>query len=116
MIRRPPRSTLFPYTTLFRSGETEVGAHADGFPHGERCRISVRCFRAMQLRHVELRHAGNLLDARRRLIDEHADAPHTHRRGNFGRALRRDVARAARIKIETDGGSATLNRSEEFRV
>src|SRR3712207_7512247 len=28
MIRRPPRSTLFPYTTLFRSQETadEVGA------------------------------------------------------------------------------------------
>src|SRR5437016_14234003 len=24
MIRRPPRSTLFPYTTLFRSGEKEV--------------------------------------------------------------------------------------------
>src|SRR3712207_7773862 len=23
MIRRPPRSTLFPYTTLFRSGQTE---------------------------------------------------------------------------------------------
>src|SRR2546430_4494749 len=23
MIRRPPRSTLFPYTTLFRSGEDE---------------------------------------------------------------------------------------------
>src|SRR2546430_7559478 len=23
MIRRPPRSTLFPYTTLFRSDETE---------------------------------------------------------------------------------------------
>src|SRR3712207_7486233 len=23
MIRRPPRSTLFPYTTLFRSGEIE---------------------------------------------------------------------------------------------
>src|SRR3712207_8417473 len=30
MIRRPPRSTLFPYTTLFRSGEmtpTERGAY-----------------------------------------------------------------------------------------
>src|SRR5256885_4590260 len=26
MIRRPPRSTLFPYTTLFRSGE--VGRYA----------------------------------------------------------------------------------------
>src|SRR3712207_8046675 len=26
MIRRPPRSTLFPYTTLFRSEDREVGA------------------------------------------------------------------------------------------
>src|SRR3712207_9272083 len=25
MIRRPPRSTLFPYTTLFRSGEPLIG-------------------------------------------------------------------------------------------
>src|ERR1041385_9396016 len=25
MIRRPPRSTLFPYTTLFRSGHSQVG-------------------------------------------------------------------------------------------
>src|SRR3712207_8607897 len=32
MIRRPPRSTLFPYTTLFRSaGEEDVAvAHAGG--------------------------------------------------------------------------------------
>src|SRR3712207_8270357 len=32
MIRRPPRSTLFPYTTLFRSGEDEhvLGGHAAG--------------------------------------------------------------------------------------
>src|SRR3712207_7980809 len=31
MIRRPPRSTLFPYTTLFRSGDAGVeqaGLHA----------------------------------------------------------------------------------------
>ena len=26
MIRRPPRSTLFPYTTLFRSGELSLQA------------------------------------------------------------------------------------------
>src|SRR5256885_5341105 len=26
MIRRPPRSTLFPYTTLFRSAEADEGA------------------------------------------------------------------------------------------
>src|SRR3712207_8450510 len=30
MIRRPPRSTLFPYTTLFRSLKALVGHH-----HGE---------------------------------------------------------------------------------
>src|SRR3954462_7124264 len=29
MIRRPPRSTLFPYTTLFRSGEQQGAATDD---------------------------------------------------------------------------------------
>src|SRR3712207_8213272 len=29
MIRRPPRSTLFPYTTLFRSGVEGEGGRAD---------------------------------------------------------------------------------------
>src|SRR2546430_5791069 len=29
MIRRPPRSTLFPYTTLFRSGPAQVPADLD---------------------------------------------------------------------------------------
>src|SRR2546428_2730122 len=33
MIRRPPRSTLFPYTTLFRSlDRREVGDHGRGLP------------------------------------------------------------------------------------
>src|SRR3712207_8825665 len=31
MIRRPPRSTLFPYTTLFRSGQGYVSG--SGYPH-----------------------------------------------------------------------------------
>src|SRR3712207_7721937 len=35
MIRRPPRSTLFPYTTLFRSTWIRP---ADGYPRGRRCR------------------------------------------------------------------------------
>src|SRR5256886_15355044 len=30
MIRRPPRSTLFPYTTLFRSAVLETVARIDG--------------------------------------------------------------------------------------
>src|SRR5260221_13348274 len=34
MIRRPPRSTLFPYTTLFRSGiEAFIRSHADTIYH-----------------------------------------------------------------------------------
>src|SRR2546425_6858270 len=35
MIRRPPRSTLFPYTTLFRSSST---------PHGDAAHDSLRSF------------------------------------------------------------------------
>src|SRR3712207_8398615 len=30
MIRRPPRSTLFPYTTLFRSGQRRRGGGVGG--------------------------------------------------------------------------------------
>src|SRR3712207_8696301 len=32
MIRRPPRSTLFPYTTLFRSGAVLIGTVTPGEP------------------------------------------------------------------------------------
>src|SRR2546422_5121477 len=32
MIRRPPRSTLFPYTTLFRSGPDVAARAADHHP------------------------------------------------------------------------------------
>src|SRR2546426_4968371 len=39
MIRRPPRSTLFPYTTLFRSrieiGDADPAYFAFGFQRGE---------------------------------------------------------------------------------
>src|SRR3712207_7203472 len=35
MIRRPPRSTLFPYTTLFRSPEQRVAHHG-----GERALVA----------------------------------------------------------------------------
>src|SRR2546427_13295871 len=34
MIRRPPRSTLFPYTTLFRSGLASHGDEGDGQERG----------------------------------------------------------------------------------
>src|SRR2546430_16840013 len=40
MIRRPPRSTLFPYTTLFRSGEALRFTHKDGLLFGLERRLS----------------------------------------------------------------------------
>src|SRR5687768_18026488 len=49
MIRRPPRSTLFPYTTLFRSrararrvAAIPAGAGADRHPAGEHRRRTLR--------------------------------------------------------------------------
>src|SRR5260370_15007581 len=36
MIRRPPRSTLFPYTTLFRS---DVGQHLEALHHERSSRL-----------------------------------------------------------------------------
>src|SRR5207237_9439498 len=35
LIRRPPISTLFPYTTLFRSVFRDSGARSDGAAHGD---------------------------------------------------------------------------------
>src|SRR2546429_5938028 len=52
MIRRPPRSTLFPYTTLFRSGETLVG-------HDQEARSASRL--ALQQNGAAARRAGCVL-------------------------------------------------------
>src|SRR2546422_8279967 len=38
MIRRPPRSTLFPYTTLFRSAEGEPRSNHEVRPQRLECR------------------------------------------------------------------------------
>src|SRR3712207_7537244 len=48
MIRRPPRSTLFPYTTLFRSGRR--GHHLDPLAAGhdrERARLAPQLSRLL---------------------------------------------------------------------
>src|SRR5256885_10321661 len=41
MIRRPPRSTLFPYTTLFRSGESRSHRLVPSAPEIEEQLLSV---------------------------------------------------------------------------
>src|SRR3712207_8366178 len=49
MIRRPPRSTLFPYTTLFRSAAIPLVARARAGEWRRRCRL-----RGTVSRHVVL--------------------------------------------------------------
>src|SRR5258706_3403041 len=58
MIRRPPRSTLFPYTTLFRS----AGEDARGNRHRRRSRPSARTNWARSEEHTsELQSLTNLV-------------------------------------------------------
>src|SRR2546422_4197633 len=47
MIRRPPRSTLFPYTTLFRSGLTVAPARA---ACGKACQLILKGYNRDRVR------------------------------------------------------------------
>src|SRR5256885_5134341 len=70
MIRRPPRSTLFPYTTLFRS-------HVQcGLPGGtDGGLVRVRLHHARHRLRVHVDHAGVAAAARRRA--QHRSEEHT---------------------------------------
>src|SRR5260370_19901439 len=52
MIRRPPRSTLFPYTTLFRSRRGAPAADGAEYGSDPRCRRPPRDARLVVARHV----------------------------------------------------------------
>src|SRR2546425_2704706 len=67
MIRRPPRSTLFPYTTLFRSHAVLVEPAAEAGDRRQRRE-------AAQVRELALQVLGDLLDqqvAERDRSEEH---------------------------------------------
>src|SRR5205085_8260754 len=59
MIRRPPRSTLFPYTTLFRS--VEVGAWNGGLDVDSRPVHSTRNYSRSEEHTSELQSQSNLV-------------------------------------------------------
>src|SRR5258705_7596416 len=92
MIRRPPRSTLFPYTTLFRSRGSSP-RHGDGFSGIVRreCNLSegsklARCGPARSEEHTSelqsLRHlvCRLLLEKKKKTQSNARNADTTHRR------------------------------------
>src|SRR5207248_11261850 len=80
MLRRPPRSTLFPYTTLFRSERRHRGAH-----EGQRGRAGTRSIVADFVRFAES------------LAKEHESAEAEHR----GDDQRKDDVRQQRDRKST---------------
>src|SRR5690349_22372784 len=58
MIRRPPRSTLFPYTTLFRSRSPGVQSIQSPRPCGTSAYMGNRCRRRSPNRNVVSRLGG----------------------------------------------------------
>src|SRR2546423_8470406 len=48
MIRRPPRSTLFPYTTLFRSAERPLKDIRDEYNYPKKKGIKDECSRLLE--------------------------------------------------------------------
>src|SRR5256885_5395185 len=65
MIRRPPRSTLFPYTTLFRSLLRSRHALAGHHPHGGPAPALA------QAEHHEAGHQPDIAAAQRQRSEEH---------------------------------------------
>src|SRR5256885_8717519 len=58
MIRRPPRSTLFPYTTLFRSQRRDLAAHLRlARPHPHRLRRRDRKSTRLNSSHLVISYA-----------------------------------------------------------
>src|SRR2546430_12473363 len=100
MIRRPPRSTLFPYTTLFRSRGQAARNHgaaapdrrpARPFPGDERgdrkstrlnsshSQISYAVFCLKKKKNKVIHHSSVIRHTRRRHISSHPDYTHaTH--------------------------------------
>src|SRR5258707_4505955 len=67
MIRRPPRSTLFPYTTLFRSDELRRVQKRAQRGHGDRVEIEINA--APQIQYRRAQHVGALRWTHQALIN-----------------------------------------------
>src|SRR2546427_891663 len=88
MIRRPPRSTLFPYTTLFRSGQHvehlhRPVEHAEGRRRAGCSRIQCRDGPRSEEHTSELQSQSNLvcrLLLEKKKKNNSTDTQHTHKK------------------------------------
>src|SRR2546426_6579432 len=69
MIRRPPRSTLFPYTTLFRSrrGDRNRSARNQG-PQGAGAHVPVRKSTRLNSSHLVISYAVFCLKKKKKML------------------------------------------------
>src|SRR2546430_13329824 len=79
MIRRPPRSTLFPYTTLFRSLRTRLGVRDQTEGHGR----------------IDQRRIGSEEQLAGRRMIHHV--PHPHRVGERARGFEVEDRKSTRL-------------------
>src|SRR5438270_13976681 len=100
MIRRPPRSTLFPYTTLFRSAHAALGSGAAG-ARPARAAAAHRAYRRHSLLMVPARPPYRLRAAGRTSLVgcPHGAAPVAAARHCLGALLLRHSLLAARAAV-----------------
>src|SRR3712207_8865357 len=93
MIRRPPRSTLFPYTTLFRS---RVEPAQVVRPGPARLKLQLRQLGALDAAEAEERNLHVAVLAREAAADD-AEPVHVDERDELVRRLLQDLDRAAHL-------------------
>src|SRR5260370_36199379 len=74
MIRRPPRSTLFPYTTLFRSDHSALLLGSDGTAKRAACIPDACTVHIARLAHPDVQLPARQ-DAHRELLDDASSSP-----------------------------------------
>src|SRR2546429_5044088 len=90
MIRRPPRSTLFPYTTLFRSHAEPAGRHPGlGISGGQRAagRRAIRSEEHTSELQSRLHLVCRLLLEKKKITRPPSSRPTARTRGGISRAV-----------------------------
>jgi len=112
MIRRPPRSTLFPYTTLFRSDHFErLYEWAEHLIRAGKAYVDDQAAETIRLHRGTLTTSGTDSPFRGRSVDENLDLFQRMRAGEFP-----DGARVLRARIDMTSGNINLRDPVLYRI